>query len=578
VNIFKYIFIFTLSFTYFLVTYTSKSQKKEPVEKLNILSDSTLIPLEIKQEIIRHTDPFTEENLKLTSKEKRNLILFKPIQYSIKEVTQQYIIDGNYEIPSHELEQLQPEANTEQEKEKREDIYKTTFISNINLLFNSENFFKLICNPLDLKIIYLDEEFEEEADKEIFDTEKIERINEAKTKAKNALSYTYTVNSIKTFPRNTNWRSSQIEELKKNYNIIIQEPEFIGNKFTFQNNYSVAKISITHKDSIIMTFIICSGLIQSSDEQLSSLFSYLKSQDGKVKVILTDPWQANYNNEKFNAVFKTLVQNSNAQDNKINITDCYNTPLLSVACNKGQENLVLSLLQANAWWNTDHLGNTPLHYAETDDIVTLLFKNDYAYSMLNARNIEDETPLFCASKKDNFIIANLLLEHKADPNISDKRGVTPLVFACFRNNSKLIKILLEHNANPNVIAKNGVTLITYVIRHQNWDIAQLLLDYGQKPNALLFRNQTLLIRACDMQSVPFTKLLLTHNAQVNLKDDHGNTALHYACMHNNKELVALLLEKDADPKIQDNRGITPLMIAQENKNQAIIDLLNTYRK
>jgi ankyrin repeat protein len=64
-----------------------------------------------------------------------------------------------------------------------------------------------------------------------------------------------------------------------------------------------------------------------------------------------------------------------------------------------------------------------------------------------------------ASFKGYVDAARLLLEHGANPNLSDHNRVAALLVATERNNTELVHLLLEKGANP-----DSVQLVQY---HQN---------------------------------------------------------------------------------------------------------------
>jgi ankyrin repeat protein len=55
------------------------------------------------------------------------------------------------------------------------------------------------------------------------------------------------------------------------------------------------------------------------------------------------------------------------------------------------------------------------------------------------------------------IILNLLLQCKADINVSDNDGVTPLSTACERNRKDIVEFLLSKEASVNQSDKDGGT-------------------------------------------------------------------------------------------------------------------------
>ena len=68
-------------------------------------------------------------------------------------------------------------------------------------------------------------------------------------------------------------------------------------------------------------------------------------------------------------------------------------------------------------------------------------------------NLEDPdaTPLHIAAFKDKPDVAEVLLDHGADPNIRDKFGMTPLHVAAMRGNVELVRRLVEVGATPDAL-------------------------------------------------------------------------------------------------------------------------------
>ncbi|UYV66415.1 hypothetical protein LAZ67_4001594 [Cordylochernes scorpioides] len=76
---------------------------------------------------------------------------------------------------------------------------------------------------------------------------------------------------------------------------------------------------------------------------------------------------------------------------------------------------------------------------------------------VNARNKLKKTPLHIASHKgDNEIVA-LLLQNKADPQMSDINEYTPLHYAAEASNLKMVEALLSHGAIYNATTMDGAT-------------------------------------------------------------------------------------------------------------------------
>lgn len=71
-------------------------------------------------------------------------------------------------------------------------------------------------------------------------------------------------------------------------------------------------------------------------------------------------------------------------------------------------------------------------------------------------------PALCiAVANDNEALVNLLLKHKADPNVCDDEGITPLMLAADTGNRKIINALIEHGANLTAHDDEGRYVVDY---------------------------------------------------------------------------------------------------------------------
>lgn len=84
------------------------------------------------------------------------------------------------------------------------------------------------------------------------------------------------------------------------------------------------------------------------------------------------------------------------------------------------------------------------------------------------------TALMAAVVKGNSVIAQLLLENKAEVNSTDAKGTTALMYAAMFNNSELIKLLLIHNADKSKIDNKGKTAFEYAVFSGNEEIINVL--------------------------------------------------------------------------------------------------------
>lgn len=132
------------------------------------------------------------------------------------------------------------------------------------------------------------------------------------------------------------------------------------------------------------------------------------------------------------------------------------------------------------------------------------------------------TPLIAAARYGFPDAIQLLLEHHANIEATDKYGFTPLAAAIdYDAGPVVVKILLDAHANLEV-RTNGRCHIDYA-------------DYQQTP----------LMDAACLGDADTVKLLLDHGAHAEAKDNHGANALFLAMQAGKVNVVQLLLARSA---------------------------------
>jgi ankyrin repeat protein len=139
-----------------------------------------------------------------------------------------------------------------------------------------------------------------------------------------------------------------------------------------------------------------------------------------------------------------------------------------------------------------------------------------------------------------------MLEHKADPNHVDGRGLRPLHSAAAYDRRDILQLLLDAGADVNGVTADGSMLF-----------CGPKFEKGDTPMNVAARNG-------HPKSVEF---LLTHGAKVNAVNDEGQTALNCALGENNpdvaEQIARLLIDHHADVNAADKEGRTPLDIVIE---------------
>lgn len=95
------------------------------------------------------------------------------------------------------------------------------------------------------------------------------------------------------------------------------------------------------------------------------------------------------------------------------------------------------------------------------------------------------SPLILASYRGNFEVAKYLITIVKDINYQSPEG-TVLMAAVMRNNSELIQILIDKKANLDLTSKTGVTALMLATQFKNIEIIKILLQH--KANKLLKDN------------------------------------------------------------------------------------------
>lgn len=99
---------------------------------------------------------------------------------------------------------------------------------------------------------------------------------------------------------------------------------------------------------------------------------------------------------------------------------------------------------------------------------------------VNHRNSKGWTALKLASKKGLEQCVEVLLNHGADPNISDNEGYLPLHNAV--GNTDVVKLLIEYTTNINKQTHGGETPLYLAISQNSTRSSLILLEHGADPN------------------------------------------------------------------------------------------------
>lgn len=179
----------------------------------------------------------------------------------------------------------------------------------------------------------------------------------------------------------------------------------------------------------------------------------------------------------------------------------------------------------------DEQGITPLHWAAINNHYALCHFLIQAGAPINAKGGDAiATPVLWAAKRCNYYVVNLLLDHGADPLLTDDQGFNLLHSATLDGNVYQIVLLLHQDIPVDIPDPQSHTPLMWAAYKGYSSCVDLFLRWG---------------------------------ANVYATDDQGFTALHWALVKGSQGSIQKLLEYGADRFAKNNDGKTPAVTAEE---------------
>jgi len=207
------------------------------------------------------------------------------------------------------------------------------------------------------------------------------------------------------------------------------------------------------------------------------------------------------------------------------------------------------------------LGRSPLHEAcvwgEMQVFEELLSK--FCGRVSEVKDKEGTTLLHLATiskiEESRIDKINLLLSLGTDVNEVNSCGRPAIVMACKNSDERVARYLVQHGADPNLSDVFGHNALHSCFL----DYPLGLLDFGA------FRPKSGLL-----------KLLAPLMADVNVATATGMTALHLAAQRVKADDIRIILEAGANPLTRDNLGRTPLHFSMFNPFPEVFQVMLNY--
>jgi ankyrin repeat protein len=179
---------------------------------------------------------------------------------------------------------------------------------------------------------------------------------------------------------------------------------------------------------------------------------------------------------------------------------------------------------------------------------------------------------YAALRANDLPRLNGMLMAGANVNAKDERDITPLMYAAWVGSVDAMAQLLDHGADPNLSNSSGSTAL--MLSATEIAKVRLLKDHGAHVNVVSARGRTpLFLAAMSDRSATIVRLLIAAGADVKAVDSMKMTVLHAAALGNDAETVRLLIEAGLDVNAADFQGFSPLIYTASNGNLVAARLL-----
>ena len=258
----------------------------------------------------------------------------------------------------------------------------------------------------------------------------------------------------------------------------------------------------------------------------------------------------------------------------------------------------------SGWMVPNAYGATPLHtavlYGHHDLVRSMLDLVDDVNAMGtevrsgfgHAVDFNGKTPLDVACLIGDDVSASMLLDHGADPSITDSSGRVashfavspPPVSICrgWESIPGMEAIVARKRAilsrigcldSTDDAGRTPLMLTLTLYRYQNGGLSEALIGMGADPNLAMNNGTTPLMAAASNGHYDALKALIAAGADLDVCDSQGKTALHHAISWRDEKSARLLVKKGAKFDIPDRSGVTAGEMAASAGMDSVIEVM-----
>ena len=188
---------------------------------------------------------------------------------------------------------------------------------------------------------------------------------------------------------------------------------------------------------------------------------------------------------------------------------------------------------------------------------------------------DEETEKMISASRDNDLVAlEELLQRPRNPNVANKDGKTPMFRAAEQGHVQLMELLLEAGAmtdEPEFAL--GQTPMSTAAQNGCLDVVRFLAEVGAAKDQAANYGATPLWVAAENGHLDIVRFLVENGADKALGDNNGATPLWVAAQNGHLEIVRFLVENSADKNQAENQVATPLLVAADNGHLNVVRFL-----